>query len=218
MHRAARSRVPPRRSLWPRWRPKSVECAASLQNAQFVSRGAGLRERRDGPVSAARQWCVRVGAGICLSLPFSSRGRTASGLRTLMQSASPTAETLIRGSEAGFHLFDPARDDNEVERVEDAPLVRRPERFGDGKRGLESGLQREGAGGKTLGQSLALDHLNHENGTAFVIQNVVESGDSGVIERSEEPGLVLQARAPLGARDELIGKDLQGDLSPQPGG
>ena len=134
-----------------------------------------------------------------------------------MQSASPTAETLIRGSEAGFHLFDPARDDNEVERVEDAPLVRRLERFGDGKRELESGLQREGAAGKTLGQSFALDHLHDENGTTFEVEDVIESGDSGMIERSEEPCLVLQARAPLGARGELIGKDLQRDLSPEPG-
>ncbi len=91
--------------------------------------------------------------------------------------------------------------------MEDAPLVRRLERFGDGKRELESSFQLEGAAREAFCQSLALDHLHHENGTPFVIQNVVESGDSGVIERSEEPGLVLQPRAPLGASRELIGKD-----------
>ena len=38
-----------------------------------------------------------------------------------------------------------------------------------------------------------------------------------MIERSEKHRLVLQARAPLGARRELVGEDLQRDLAPEPG-
>jgi hypothetical protein len=45
-----------------------------------------------------------------------------------------------------------------------------------------------------------------------VIENVVESGDGRMAERSEELRLVLQARASFGAPGELIGKDLESDL------
>ena len=67
--------------------PQSIEYSASLSFAQFVFCGAGLRERRDGPVSAERQSCVRVSACNRLSLPFPSRGRTGSALCALMRAA-----------------------------------------------------------------------------------------------------------------------------------
>jgi hypothetical protein len=41
-----------------------------------------------------------------------------------------------------------------------------------------------------------------------MIQDVVESGDGRMAQRSKELRLVLQAGASLGASRELIGKDL----------
>jgi hypothetical protein len=47
--------------------------------------------------------------------------------------------------------------------------------------------------------------------------DVVDGPDAGVAQRSEQPGLALESRQPLGVGSEVFGQDLESHLAAEPG-
>jgi hypothetical protein len=95
--------------------------------------------------------------------------------------------------------------------------VRGLEGFGDEECNLERGLQRDGSARDPLRQSLALDHLHHENGSAFDLEDVEKGRDRGMVQSREKPRLLVESSAPLSVPGDVLGKNLEGDIATEPG-
>ena len=80
-------------------------------------------------------------------------------------------------------------------------------------RDVQGFVHRDGAARDPLGEGQPLDQLEDEKDRAAFFFEVVDGGDAGMVEGSEEVGLAAKAAQALGVVGELRRQDLDRDLS-----
>ena len=97
--------------------------------------------------------------------------------------------------------------------VDDALLVGGLERLGDLGRDLQGLVDRELAPLQPLGEVLAFDELQRQEGRALGLLESVDRGDVRVVEGGEKLGLPLEPGQPLGILGDLARQDLDGHVA-----
>ena len=100
--------------------------------------------------------------------------------------------------------------------MDDAAFVRGIERVGDLASDWNRVIDRQRATLDPVGQCLAVDEFHDEKRRAVDVDDVVESGDVGMIERGEGFGFALKPGEAIGISGHRIGQHLDRDLALQP--
>jgi hypothetical protein len=100
--------------------------------------------------------------------------------------------------------------------MDNAPLVRRFERFGDLLRDWQHLIDGDRAARDPLGKVFALDQLHDQRRDAVGLFDPVDRRDVRMIQRREEFRFALKARQPVRIRRELRWEDFECDLAFQP--
>ena len=101
--------------------------------------------------------------------------------------------------------------------MQDATLVRRPDRIGEGNRNPEQPIERHPAGRDQLVQRLPVNELHRQEGCLAGLIDRVQRDDVRVVERGNGARFALEAGAALGVSTEAVGKDFDGDIAVQAG-
>src|SRR5262249_57009312 len=78
---------------------------------------------------------------------------------------------------------------------------------------LRCGLDRYSSTGKSMAKRFPLEQLGDEERNPFVLPDVVDRDQIGMIERPGDPCLLLEATDELAVGREDVGDDLQGDVT-----
>ena len=95
--------------------------------------------------------------------------------------------------------------------MRDARLVRLGETTGDLSGKAQNLLGRERTVDNQLSKGLALDELHHNESCAFILPDVVDGCDVGMVQGGGGPSFPLESTAPLGVRGKLGRQHLDGD-------
>ena len=98
--------------------------------------------------------------------------------------------------------------------MDDALLVRGIQSFGNLERDLQSVFRLESPSLQPFGQRLAFHQLQNEEVDAVRFLEPMDGGNSGMVERGEEPGLPPEAGESFGRFGEFVGENLDRDLPP----
>jgi hypothetical protein len=83
--------------------------------------------------------------------------------------------------------------------MHDAALVRRIERIGNLPRHIDRVINRQRAfGDEAIRERSALDEFEDQRALAIALFDAVDRGDTGMVERGEDPGLAIEAREAFG--------------------
>ena len=88
---------------------------------------------------------------------------------------------------------------------------------GDLTRDLQGFFQGKRSLFDAKGEVLALGQLHHQKPVALELLDPVEPGDVGVVQRGEGAGFSTETSDPFRIVEQLVGKDLEGDLTIQLG-
>ena len=94
--------------------------------------------------------------------------------------------------------------------------MRLVQRVGDLDRVAQQLIERDRAPFQPRGERLALEVLHHQIVDAFLMANVVQRADVGVVEAGDGAGLALETLAQVGAAGDFRRQDLDGDGAIQP--
>ena len=97
--------------------------------------------------------------------------------------------------------------------VHDARLVSRVERVGHLDRVVEEPIGGHGAAPDHVLEGFPLHHLHHDEGLPFVLPDVVDRADPGVVQARRQARLALEALESGCVGGEPLGKELEGDLA-----
>ena len=89
--------------------------------------------------------------------------------------------------------------------MHDAFGMRRVERLGNLRPEIDDAIDLQRTAGDHLGQLLAVEHLHGKEGTSFVLADLVDRADIGMVQARNRARLVLKARetACVDTREEL---------------
>ena len=99
--------------------------------------------------------------------------------------------------------------------MDDPLFVGLLERRGDLVRDVESFFDRNGTTRDALGKGLTRDELEHEVVGVVGVLEPIDRGDVRMVERRENLGFALESSQPLRVLSELLGQDLDGDVTPE---
>ncbi len=95
--------------------------------------------------------------------------------------------------------------------MDDAFGVRGVQRIGNLNRQVQHFVGLERFPGKALLQGLSLQILHGDEGLAFVLVDIVNDADVGMIERGGSPGFPLESFQGLPVLREFFGQEFEGD-------
>jgi hypothetical protein len=95
--------------------------------------------------------------------------------------------------------------------VDDSLGVSGLQRLCDATRDCQRFLERHCTPGDPLSQGLAVHQLHHQETSAVVLLQAVDSGNVGVVEGGEEAGFALEPGEALGVRNERLWQELDRD-------
>ena len=97
--------------------------------------------------------------------------------------------------------------------VDDALLVRRTHRIGEGNGQLEELVQRQALLRDQLRERLPLDQLHRDEVDSLHLLHRIDVDDVGMVERRQHFRLALETRHPIAIGGELVGQNLERDVS-----
>jgi hypothetical protein len=100
--------------------------------------------------------------------------------------------------------------------MHDAARVRGVECVGNLDGARERLVERQRAGGKAIGERLALDQLHHEVIDFLVVADVVQRAEVGMIQRGDRLRLPLEAQRQARIASHACREHLDGDAAVQP--
>ena len=101
--------------------------------------------------------------------------------------------------------------------VDDSGAVRRFERKGELARDVVGGIAGQRALRDSIAEIIALDQFHGEKTHSIRLEETVDRGDVGMIQRCQESRLAFEPREPIGVVGHRFRKDLEGNLAVEAG-